>query len=339
MEITKQNYEEYALDYIEGTLSAEEREAFGRFLETDPQAAADIRSLQESMPVLAPDLSVGYEGKAALKRKASIRPWVFRIGTVAAVLLVGLFVFNRYDAETGNLPVRNNTPLADDLRNDMQAKPEKTDAVRPADESTAGTEATLLAEATSPSIPSSVKTPAEKAAPTIKTEPRQKLAPDVKNQERTLLPAKNETAAGTPHSVEGTREVREVITVIAEQETLLLDEPEELKNIELQEPQQVRLAEALSVGRVVSVREEFVIEPAQEVLMARETRDYFAEEGNQAGFLNVLNRKGFKRIAAGILTPLSELSPIKVYETNEERVVEFASIPISRKSNRAEDNQ
>ena len=95
MKITKQNYEEYAIDYIEGTLSKEDRVAFGHFLSCHPEIAAEIGALQEDLPVLYPDLSVRYEDKDRLKRRASIRPWIRRIGRVAAILVLGLWAFDR----------------------------------------------------------------------------------------------------------------------------------------------------------------------------------------------------------------------------------------------------
>ena len=85
MKVTKQNYEEYALDYIEGTLSREQQQAFGRFLEENPEIAAELRALREEFPALVPDPSVCFEGKSSLKRKAAIRPLYLRIASAAAV--------------------------------------------------------------------------------------------------------------------------------------------------------------------------------------------------------------------------------------------------------------
>ncbi|MDL2230739.1 hypothetical protein LJB87_03000, partial [Alistipes sp. OttesenSCG-928-L06] len=78
-------------------------------------------------------------------------------------------------------------------------------------------------------------------------------------------------------------------------------------------------------------------ESAENPFRARRTRDYFPEGENQASLLPVFNRQGLRRLAAGFLTPLSTLSPFKVYETNDERVVEVASITVSRRANQTEE--
>ena len=43
MKITSENYEQWALDYLEGTLPSEQRSAFERFLQTHAREAAEIR--------------------------------------------------------------------------------------------------------------------------------------------------------------------------------------------------------------------------------------------------------------------------------------------------------
>ena len=341
MKITKQNYEEYALDYVEGTLSPEQREAFDRFLDADPEAAATIRPLQESMPVLKPDFSIAYAGKAALKRKASIRPWILRAGVAAAVLLIGIVVFDRYRPGIDVVPV----PVLVAAEDSLNVHGAVDAANEPANRSESQT--VLLAEGASSRIGSPVKTPAETVAPTIKTEPKRETSlGGVKAPERTTPQEQETVESAAAHSGEVSEEgeigTREVLALVSEPQRLRTG------SVPAPEPRRdndgVRFAESVHwaetpVGRVISESEEFVIESTGERLPMRETRDYFADAEDPVGLRNMLNRKGIKRLAAGILTPISGLSPIKVYENNEERTVEFASITISRRPNQKVDNQ
>ena len=341
MKITKQNYEEYALDYIEGTLSAEDCQAFGRFLDSHPDIASEIAALQEEMPVLIPDLSVTYTDKPALKRKASLRPLFIRIGAVAAVLLAGVFIFTRLRQDEPTLT--NPIPLA-------QAEGEKEVVVVP--ETTQVETQQLpsnlnLAEAASTPRPA-IKSPESTATPTVQTTGRTNLAPDPAAMQRTPASALNGRREVLTNTAQESTQIREVFTRPSQEpaiqpviETQLNEQPVAVENTGSDTlPETVYIAEAPR-ERVISVTEEFVVESTnQPVVFVRDTRDYFAEEENSAGLLDEPSRnRGLRRIASGILTPLSVLSPIKVSETNEERVVEFASITISRRPARIEESQ
>ncbi len=92
MKITTENYEQWALDYLEGTLPSEQRAAFEHFLKDHAREAAEIRSLQDFMPVVQADPIV-FPDKAALRRGAEVSPlrrFVSLVsGAAAAALIAG----------------------------------------------------------------------------------------------------------------------------------------------------------------------------------------------------------------------------------------------------------
>ena len=329
MKVTKLNYEEHALDYLEGTLSGEERQAFERFLDENPEIAAEVRGLGQQMPVLVPDLSVRYPDKTALRRKAPVRLWVVRITAVAAAAVVGVLLLNHRPQES---PVTVGPSMEKEVAEAINHTPTAPDGETGKNET-----GMVLADAAVAPVKSVVKTPDSAVQPTVDTGSGHELKSDAAS----VTPVQPKTRSTSSESSESRqkeeqiREIREVITVVAPVRT---EQPVTTVKAEISElkAEDVHLAQAPTV-HIVSVSEEMLIKPTGEPLLARDTRDYFSEENDQAGFLNVVNRRGMRRIASGILTPLSSLSPIKVYETNEERVVEFASITISRKSNKSEE--
>lgn len=109
--IDEQNYEQWAMDYIEESLDASTRREFDTFLANHPAIAAQITSLQEAMPVLPPSNEV-YPDKQKLLRGREIRlarrqDRLQRFGAMmsgaaaAAVLFGGLFLFNPNRADKG----------------------------------------------------------------------------------------------------------------------------------------------------------------------------------------------------------------------------------------------
>jgi hypothetical protein len=95
--INKFNYEAFALDYIEGNLSATDRQAMETFLQKYPTIAEDIIILSDIVTVV-PDKSIVFDNKSALLKQEGgarvvamhRRTW-FRlaIATAAMFLLVG----------------------------------------------------------------------------------------------------------------------------------------------------------------------------------------------------------------------------------------------------------
>ena len=102
--IDEQNYEQWAMDYIEGTLDATRRQEFNAFLASHTAIAAQITSLCDAMPVL-PSSEVTFPDKKQLLRGREIRlarrqDRLQRFGAMmsgaaaAAVLFGGMFLFN-----------------------------------------------------------------------------------------------------------------------------------------------------------------------------------------------------------------------------------------------------
>ena len=94
MKIGPDNYQEWALDYIEGNLSREERASFESFLTRHADIAREIASLQDDMPVMVAEQIV-YPDKRSLLRGGKTmsfgRITSFLGGAAAASLLIGLF--------------------------------------------------------------------------------------------------------------------------------------------------------------------------------------------------------------------------------------------------------
>ena len=94
MKIGPDNYQEWALDYIEGNLSREERASFESFLTRHADIARETASLQDDMPVMVAEQIV-YPDKRSLLRGGKTmsfgRITSFLGGAAAASLLIGLF--------------------------------------------------------------------------------------------------------------------------------------------------------------------------------------------------------------------------------------------------------
>lgn len=101
MTINKFNYESYALDYLEGTLSPEMGEEMERFLKIHPAIEAELSGMMELL-VLEPDTSIVYEGKERLLKEEKVvwlsRKWVRPLMAAASVLLLLTTFFVGYNA-------------------------------------------------------------------------------------------------------------------------------------------------------------------------------------------------------------------------------------------------
>lgn len=69
--ITRDNYQQWALDYIEGTLGGELHRQFEGFLAENPDIAGEVGDLKEEMPVLPDTEWIGYPHKEQLLRPFS----------------------------------------------------------------------------------------------------------------------------------------------------------------------------------------------------------------------------------------------------------------------------
>ena len=106
MKITVENYEAYALDFLEGSLGRQEEQEFQKFLDQHPEIKEELVGIDQI--VLIPDLEMQYPHKKSLYRKQRggvIPLWNSSWMIAAAVaLLIGsitiLFV-NQNSAPTG----------------------------------------------------------------------------------------------------------------------------------------------------------------------------------------------------------------------------------------------
>ena len=115
MKIGPDNYQEWALDYIEGNLSREERASFESFLTRHADIAREIASLQDDMPVMVAEQIV-YPDKRSLLRGGKTmsfgRITSFLGGAAAASLLIGLFTLvDSHSSQKSFRPNRTNGPL------------------------------------------------------------------------------------------------------------------------------------------------------------------------------------------------------------------------------------
>ena len=99
MKITIENYEAYALDYLEGSLEPREEQEFQNFLEEHPEIMEELAGLDQV--VLIPDKDLYYPHKKSLyqEQKGGIIPlwrssWMIA-ASVAIFLAVGTFLFLR----------------------------------------------------------------------------------------------------------------------------------------------------------------------------------------------------------------------------------------------------
>lgn len=335
--INRDNYESYALDYLEGNLPASDRAAFERFLEQHSDIAAAMESLTQEMPVVEADTSIRFDCKEALKRRPiMMRRVIYWTGAVAACLLVAMLAVDLYDAKVAESP-------EDVVRLLSQ---QSASAETPNPETVQAETATSGMDKITPVSPEQSITAHSVVSPKSIERTGDNEKADGAETSRAIAFRSPKMAMRTPvHAAESENNVVVRITESISYKTLeaeakALDEEVRIErlNNELSllnweheafnsDAILAELAARPSRGRVVSSSEEYVIETAS-VDPAGE------EEEDQGGLRNLFRKKGLKRVAAGIITPLSTISPISVYNDNNERVVEFASIPISRKSNK-----
>lgn len=308
MDINLNNYEAYALDYLEGTLTAAQNAAFEKFLLNNPEIASQVGSLRDEMPFLEADTSICFEGKDELKRKMALRPLLFRLSAVAASLAIAFMVFTYYGKHPSDLSGEGNL---------LSAK------IRTSEKSTPVVDQPEHGEVQ----------PRQKIHPAgIGKTPDSRLAHAAANERINKTPGATETSRQTvsPILTSGSESVSLSVpqTLVAEVQIVAAD-PE---NVVQQQtvPTNIPTAEMLAGplnGKVISKTVEYVVETQPE------EADTYRDE-DSGGLRELFKKNGLKRLAATLITPLSEISPVNVYNDKDERVVEFASIPVSRKSNK-----
>ena len=90
MDINRENYESWFLDYVEGSLSAGQISQVHQFIEQNPDLERELLSWQET--VIQPDLTMVYHDKEDLKKRQRIIPlsWMITLGAVAALIAIVL---------------------------------------------------------------------------------------------------------------------------------------------------------------------------------------------------------------------------------------------------------
>ncbi|SIO44216.1 hypothetical protein [Chitinophaga niabensis] len=106
-EISLQNYQSHLLNYIDGELNQQEKDAFEQFVSRHPAVAQDLKVWQATK--LQADTAVRFENKSVLYRKAShrtvIRP-AYWWGAAAAVMAGAFFFLTLSDStDTGVIAV------------------------------------------------------------------------------------------------------------------------------------------------------------------------------------------------------------------------------------------
>lgn len=107
--ISENNYEYFLIALGEGLLNNEQKLALEKFAFARPMGVRELeigRSLKLSTPkgIFYPDKKSLYK-----KEKAGILIWLYRVGAVAAVLLLGVFIWNQSQTEnTDTIPVAQN---------------------------------------------------------------------------------------------------------------------------------------------------------------------------------------------------------------------------------------
>ena len=166
MKLDRENYEPWALDYVEGNLPYRERIAFEAFLNENPDVAAAVRSLMDGgMPVLPVD-RVEYPDKKALLRGGKSftlrRMGSFLGGAAAASLLIGLFLLADRRASDGAGPLLSrHTPSVSDSAPAVPQRPEPAAAERALRSETTG----------SPAAVAAAVRPVPRAVPEVSREP------------------------------------------------------------------------------------------------------------------------------------------------------------------------
>lgn len=86
MDINKLNYEAFAIDYLEGNLTADQKILFEAFMEAHPEVKDEMDAYL-SAPLLSENEDLAYERKASSKKSESRPMWIW--GTVLLALLMG----------------------------------------------------------------------------------------------------------------------------------------------------------------------------------------------------------------------------------------------------------
>lgn len=109
MKITKLNYELFAIDYLEGNLSREEKQLFDQFLEKYPEAKEELSDYLEA-PLLIEDESITFINKDQHLKTRKFA-WLMPILLTGIILSTTVYVFQRDAASELAPPIKTETPI------------------------------------------------------------------------------------------------------------------------------------------------------------------------------------------------------------------------------------
>ena len=126
--ITKDNYQAYLLDFLEGNLSKENKRELELFLEKNPQFADELKAYDESL-FLVPDLEIKFEDKESLmhKKRFLFPIWAKYSSAAAVILLLIGFSFTLFHHPYSETNITIDSPIAQNTSKPIIIAKEKTD--------------------------------------------------------------------------------------------------------------------------------------------------------------------------------------------------------------------
>ena len=337
--LDEHNYEQWAMDYIEGTLGAEQRRAFDAFLAGHPAIAAQIGPLQSDLPVLPPE-TVVYPDKTGLLRGRTIslarrQDRLQRFGAMAsgaaaaAVLFGGLLFFHpgegtkgpeRIAAEAAEAYPEGAEALAARFDRQERRQPTRGMTRRPPEQETP-------APATASPPPFRQRTPRtlRQPSPHITETPATAQRPAASGQGTAAGPARTGNSSSAPSFIKRT-DAAPASGTAAETGIFENSLPTESVLGSLSQPAELYLPEpALTAVPVATLP---VRTPEPQSLIAHRI-----ETTRTATARNASQDDGSIRSSLGsLLSTLNDLSPVSRYNTTEESGVTIASfIHISKR--------
>lgn len=300
--IDEQNYEQWAMDYIEGTLDATRRQEFNAFLASHPAIAAQITSLCDAMPVLPPS-EVTFPDKKQLLRGREIRlarrqDRLQRFGAMmsgaaaAAVLFGGMFLFNpsrpgkgtdQMAAEATAAYPEGAEALADRMTETTEQEAEVN--ATPANQDELATQAPIF---NAPSLNRATQNQANKIS-----QPAVELSVMHPDQNSTIQPAENYIQQS---------EQRQILNSLSTPVQLYASAPQvNLEQVAIQ-PSQRTETRSIVAQRIAANRK------------AASTHDRDNSESN-----------GIRSSVETLLSTINDVSPISHYRTSEEEGITIAS--------------
>jgi hypothetical protein len=91
MMINKENYEEYAIDYLEGTLDAKTKYYFEEFLMVHPEIKKSLETLMEYQ--LPKDETIVFDKKEQLYKRKTLFPWLSLAASLIFIIGLSFYFF------------------------------------------------------------------------------------------------------------------------------------------------------------------------------------------------------------------------------------------------------